>query len=90
MSIIKLDPEYIMQSVGGESVLVPIGSAGQEFRGIIRLNSTATFIAERLREGCTREDLVRALDEEYEGTTEQFEESIDKVLSSLREAGAIK
>ena len=90
MSIIKLDPEFIMQNVGGEAVLVPVGSAGQEFKGIIRLNSTATFIVEHLREGCTREDLVRALEEEYEGTTEQFEASIDKVLSSLREAGAIK
>ena len=85
----KLDPEFLMQEVGDDSVLVPVGAAGQRFKGVIRLNSTASFIVEHLKDGATRDELIAALGEEYEGDAEMFGKSVDATIASLREAGAI-
>ena len=86
----KLNPEFIMQEMQeGVSVLVPVGEAGKRYRGIIRLNETAAFLVKELRRETTREALAAALDREYEGTQEQFFQSIDLTLAKLREAGAL-
>ena len=85
----KLDPEFLMQDVGGEAILVPTGSAAEKLHGIVQLNETAAFIAEMLRRETTPEAIVLALDKEYEGTREQFTQAVNETLSRLREAGAI-
>ncbi|MDO4804366.1 MAG: PqqD family protein [Lachnospiraceae bacterium] len=85
----KLDSEFVLQNMGEETVLVPVGGAGKRFHGVIRLNSTAAFLVECLREGADEASLMEALDKEYEGTPEQFRCSIDNTLKSLREVGAL-
>ncbi len=85
----KLNPDFILQEMGGEAVLVPTGEAAKRFRGIVRLNETAAFIVERLRDDTDAEALVDALAAEYEGTREQFARSVELTLTQLREIGAL-
>lgn len=85
----KLNPDYILQQVGEEGFLVPVGAAAERFHGMLRMNGTAFFILERLKEDTTPAALVAALAEEYEGTAEQFAQSVEHTLSKLREAGAL-
>ena len=37
----RLDPNYVIQPVGDEWVLVPTGDTASKFHGIVRLNATA-------------------------------------------------
>ena len=44
----KLIDDVVLSNVGTESVLVPVGAAGEKLRGIVRLNETAAFIVGKL------------------------------------------
>ena len=85
----KLNPEFIMQEIGGDALLVPVGKSAEAFRGLIRLNETAAFLVKKLQNESSPEALVKALGEEYEGTAAQFEQSVETTLSRLRETGAL-
>ena len=86
----KLKQNFTVVEVGGEMVAVPVGEAAERFRGIIRLNETAAFIVKRLQEETTREALIEALSEEYDGPREQLASGVDGVLEQLRSCGALE
>lgn len=85
----KLNPEFIEQQVGDCTVLVPVGDASVKYHGIIQLNSTAAFIVRCMKEETTEDGIKAALKEEYEGTDEEFIQSIRDVAAKLRECGAL-
>ena len=85
----RLNPEFVMQSVADSTVLVPVGDAAAKFHGILQLNSTAAFIVECLKDDTTEEKIKDALDMEYDGTEEEFMQSIKEILSKLRQCGAL-
>lgn len=85
----RLNPEFLFQRIDDEGVLVPVGRAAERFSGMVRLNGTAAFLAEKLREETTPEALRAALEEEYDGTPEQFAASVETTLATLREIGAL-
>lgn len=86
----KLNPEYILQKMGDNvGVLIPVGEAGARFRGIVKLNETALFITEKLKDETNEAEIVAALADEYEGDKKEFEQSVVETISKLREAGAI-
>ncbi|MBQ7454892.1 MAG: PqqD family protein [Clostridia bacterium] len=87
----KLKGEWATTKLGDEYAAVSVGEAATDaFHGIIRLNETAGFIVKQLQSETTREALIDALEKEYEGTREQFAAGVDKVLTQLRECGAIE
>lgn len=85
----KLDPEFLLQEVGGEALLVPVGAAAGRFHGVVRLNETAAFLVEKLQNDTTSEALTEALAAEYDGTAEQFAEAVRRTLEQLRAADAL-
>ena len=85
----KLNPEFILQPMGEESVLVPVGKAGEKFRGMIRLNETAAYIVEQLKTETTEPRIVDALLIEYEVERETAEKNVAAVLEKLRSVGAL-
>ena len=85
----KLNPEFVIQQVGGSTVLVPVGAAGDRFHGIIQLNKTAAFIVECLREETTEAQMKAAMEERYEATDKEITEAIRTTLEKLQECGAL-
>ena len=85
----KLNPEFVIQQVGGSTVLVPVGAAGDRFHGIIQLNKTASFIVECLQEETTEAQMKAAMEERYEATDEEITEAIRTTLEKLQECGAL-
>ena len=85
----KLNPEFLLQQMGDNAVLVPVGNAGQKFHGIVQLNSTAAFIVGCLTKDTNEDDIKNALADEYDGTEEAFSASIKDTLAKLRECGAL-
>lgn len=86
----KLIDDVVLSSMGTESVLVPVGAAGEKLRGIVRLNETAAFIVGKLQQETDAEAIIAALEEAYEGTREQFAASVEKTVAQLRELGFLK
>ena len=86
----KLIDDVVLSDVGTESVLVPVGAAGEKLRGIVRLNETAAFIVGKLQQETDAEAIIAALGKVYEGTREQFAASVEKTVAQLRELGFLK
>ena len=86
----KLKDDYILSDVWEGSVLVPVGDAADDFRGIIHLNETAAFIVKQLQKDTTPQKIVEELLSEYEIERSEAALHVKAVLDKLNEAGVIQ
>ncbi len=77
---------FILHTVGGEQVVVPVGSRTRDFKGMIRLNETGAFLWQQMSSEFTRESVISALLEEYEVTEEIAASAVDTFMATLRDA----
>ncbi len=86
----RIKEEFVKTELGDSAILVPVGAADDEFHGVIRLNETAAFLVDQLRQNVTEEDLVLALLNEYDVERSVAEKNIRAVLDSLRKVKALE
>lgn len=86
----KLKEGFVLQPIGADvTVLVPVGDASDCFHGVIRLNDTAAFIVEQLKKETDEASLMCAMETVYNGSSDQFADSIHRTLDMLRQVGAL-
>ena len=69
--IMRIKEGYIIKKLGSGFVVVTVGEASREFNGVIRLNGTGAFLWQSILDGAdTREKLVSAMTERYDGLDE--------------------
>ena len=83
----KLNENFIRHQVGGETLIVPTGSA--DFHGLIQGNKTLSAIAECLTTDTTEDKIVDALCARFDGDREEIKADVREALKKLREIGAI-
>ena len=86
----KTKQGFMLRSVGGRNVVVPIGQASLEFNGMITLNETGAFIWKKLQTGCTYDELIDAIKKEYDATEEDIKTGVDALLAQMREANLLE
>lgn len=86
MKIIK-NPELIMRTIAGESVLIPTGSFASKFNGLINLNGVAAFIWEKMEEISDREELVQMILDRYEIDEETARKDVNGFLDTAIHVG---
>jgi hypothetical protein len=59
----KIKGEFILREIGDEFIAVSIGD--NDFDGVVNLTSSGVVLWQLLEKGCTLEDLVKALLENY-------------------------
>ncbi len=64
--MIKTKSGFILRHLADEYMIVPIGEAGQDFHGIIRMNETGAYVWNLLDEGIEYEQLIEKVMEHYE------------------------
>ena len=57
----KHNDDFIMLNVGGEKLLVPLGTRVMDLNGLITLNETAAYVWELLAEECSLDELTAAI-----------------------------
>ena len=85
----KTKKGFMLRSVAGKSIVVPIGQASVDFNGIINLNETGAFLWEQLSKGCTYDELLGALLGEYDVPEDIARRDIDAFLEIARNADVI-
>ncbi len=75
--------------MGNENVVVAVEERTEEFRGMIRLNSTAAFLWKLMENDCTEESLARELFDKYSITEEQAAEAVSAFVAKLSDAGVL-
>lgn len=75
----------MLREVAGSFVVIPLGETAIDFNGMITLNEVGAFLWKKLEIGCTKEDLLEAVLEEYEVAREKALEGVEDFLEKVRE-----
>ena len=81
----KIKEGFLLRQVGENHIVVPVGSQSVDFRCIITLNETGAFIWNQLQNPCTAEDLVAALQAEYDAPVDVIAADVETYVAALRE-----
>ena len=80
----KIKDGYILKTVAGMPVVVPVGDAVNNIRGMITLNGPAEIIWKALEEGKSYEEIVAAIKSEYDAPDDVIKADTDAFLEKLR------
>lgn len=80
---------YILRKIAGEEVLVSVGGEIVDFCGVVKLNASAGVLWKTLQRGAAREELVKALVDEFSIAEEQAREDVEASLQVLLERGMV-
>ena len=83
----KIKKGFVVRSVGGENVVVPVGEMSKVFHGMINLNDTGAFMWKFFSEEHTLEEGVAALRAEYEVEEERATADVQKFMKTVLENG---
>lgn len=85
----KIKDGFIYRQVAGQHVVIPVGENIADFNGIVNLNETAAFMWLKLQEGSSQEQLVAALQHEFDVDAQQALQDVAAFVQDLRELKAI-
>lgn len=70
-------------------VAVPVGDSSAKLHAILKLNKTAAFIFELLKNDVTEEEIVEALLDEYDESREKIVSDTHKYVEDFKEKGLL-
>ncbi|MBO7520581.1 MAG: PqqD family protein [Clostridia bacterium] len=84
----KLTCKFVINTVAGETIAVPVGSSA--FKGYIRLNETGKDIFAALEKETDREKIIEELTKKYpDAGNKEICESVDDIIARLSSAGLL-
>lgn len=86
----KLNAEYPVVEMDGEAIVVFAPNESNTFRGMLRLNPTAKFILECLKEETTEDLILQKLMEQFDGDESEMKDDIAMVIEKLHLACALE
>lgn len=86
----KIKGEYVLDSIGGETLAVPLGTEEGKQIGIVRLNSVGAFLWELLEEGATEEALIQELTDSYDVECGVAKQDVKNFLTKLEAQGILE
>lgn len=87
----KIKPEFVMNEIADEYIIVQVGDKAEKMNGVITLNETGAFLWKQMTENDrTEEELLRALLGEFKAEEEQAKQDIRAFLENLRKFGCLE
>jgi hypothetical protein len=74
---------FLLQKIGGQGILVPLGTKVMDLNGIIVLNVTGCGIWELLAENRSLDDLVAAIVERFDVETVRARNDVQAFVSEI-------
>lgn len=81
----KIKEGLVIRKIANEHIIIPAGERVIDFNGLIRLNDTAVFLWNLLIKGCTTNELITGLTDEYEIDSETAADDIHSLLEKLKQ-----
>lgn len=79
----KLNENYVLKTVAGTPVVVPVGDAVNNIKGMITLNGPAEVIWKALEQGKSFDEIVALLKSEYDAPEEVLRNDLTAFLEKL-------
>lgn len=81
----KVNDQFILRNVAGDNLLIPTGHSALCVKGLILLSESGVLLYNKLKDGCTQEDLVAALTAEYEVSEQEATLDTQAFLEQMRQ-----
>ena len=81
---------FILRNVVDEHILMPTGDNIGKFNGTVLLNDVAAFVWEKLQNPLSKEDLLKAVLDEFEVEENAAEADLDALLAQLKEYDVVE
>lgn len=85
----KLKLQLVKREIAGDVILVPVGEATTEIKGLLTVNETGAAIWDALPDAENEEAIVDKLYETFDADRQVLREDVDSFLSQLRELGIL-
>ena len=85
----KIKDGYLLRTVAGSNIVVPIGEGAIDFSGVITLNEVGAFLWRVLEDGADKAALLKKLTDEYEVDDATASADIDAFVARLQEASLL-
>ena len=85
----KIKDGFVLRSVMGNNVVIAVGEASKNFRGLVQLNESAAEIWKHIEDGKTRDEICELMFDKYEVERANLEADVDRVIATLCENGFI-
>ena len=86
----KLNDGFVLKSVAGENIIMPVGGNIARFNGTVILNEVSAFIVKQLEKGPVgKDDMLELILGEYEVDRETASEDLDELAEKLCGMGVI-
>ena len=86
----KIKEDFLLLKVADCYVVVPVGKATVDFNGMMNLNETGAFLWEKLENDTTKEELLKAMLDEYEVTEDIAKKDIDNFITKLKDGNLLE
>ncbi len=80
----KLRGEFVVRQVMDNTVAIPVGQTALLMHGMILLNDVSKIIWERLEQGASQEDIVIAVTDAFEVSSDEARTDISEFCDKLR------
>lgn len=85
----RISDQFMLRQVADEALVIPVGEAALKVKGLIGLSESGSLLYHRLQDGCTEEDLVRALLAEYDIDADTARADTRSFLEQMRRMGIL-
>lgn len=83
----KIKKGFVLRSVGGENIVVPVGAMSKQFHGMINLNETGALLWNFYTEEHSIDEGVEKLLSEYEVEEEIARRDVEHFVKTVIEKG---
>jgi hypothetical protein len=81
---------YQLRSIGGESLLVPLGTQVAEANGVVTLNATGRYIWELLADECSLDSVAAAVAERFDVDPQRARADAQVFLEAIARIGVLE
>lgn len=81
---------FILQNVGGQNMLVPLGSQVVDMNGMVILNATGRYVWELLTTDCSVDELASGVAEHFDVDRERARADVQTFLDDIARMGLLK
>ena len=87
---VKRNDNFLLRNVGGQDLLVPLGSQVMDTNALVVLNTTGSYVWELLAENHSVDDLAAAVVERFTVDRECAREDVQSFLDDITHMGLLE
>lgn len=86
----KIKEGLVMREVAGKAVVIPVGEASKELKGMVKLNKTGQAVWEGLSQGLSEERIAEQIAERFDVDEATARRDVAAFAEKMREANLLE